>query len=135
MDMRPTTVRVIAPHSQCVGEEMVVDATYGDDVYVVYEGRTLRYRRSQVEVVHVQDLDNVLVVTGAIDGSMWDQLSKALREMFGGWNAVVISGWTGQEGYMSLKFDLWTAAARMAAVVALCEPLGLLVSKPEPKFL
>ena len=134
MDMRPTTVRVIAPQSKYVGVEMIVDATYGDDVYANYEGRTLRYHRSQIEVVHVRDWDNVLVVKGSIDGNVWAQLSRKLKEMFGGWNSVMVSGWTGQDGYMSLKFDFWTASARMAAVVALCEPLGLTVSKPTPQL-
>lgn len=134
MDTRPTTVRVIAPESQYVGKEMVVVATYGDAVYVQHEGLTLCYQRAQVEVVHVRDLDNVLMVAGAINCSVWAHLSLKLREMFGGWNAVLISGWTGQEAFMCVRFEMGTAAARLAAVMEVCAPYGLVVTKPVPKL-
>ncbi len=114
---------------------MAVVVTYGDgDVYVAHEGRTLRCRRSEVEAVYVRDWDNVLIVTGPIDSKLWHTIQSTLQELYGGWNACLSSGWSGENGRMSLRFAVGTAAARLGAVRAICEPHGLTVTKPAPEW-
>ncbi len=132
MDAKPTTIEVIAPGSQYLGARMPVVATYSDCVYVRGEGgKTLHFSRDQVKVVHVKDWDDFLFVEGNIDHGKWCSITVFASKLPG---FVLLGGWTGEQGRMSLKFRLYQASQNLDALWAYARDLGLNAFKPEPTF-
>lgn len=132
MDTQSTTVEVIAPNSQYLGDRFPVEATYGDGVYVRCEGgKTLRFNRSQVKPIHVRDWDNFLLVEGRIDHDKWRAITEFASKLPG---FILLGGWTGEAGRMSLKFQLYQASKNLDALWAHARQLSLNAFKPEPTF-
>ena len=129
--MEPTTIKVIVPTSKYCGQIMPVEATYEDEVFARDEnGHVLRLHRTQVEVVHVQDWDNFLYVDGYITGSAWQAIQTFARNLPD--CLLAGSGWTGEHGHMSIKFQIGTATQNLPALAAFVNDYNLIASKPEP---
>ena len=128
MDSEPTTIRVIAPNDRYLNEVLPVSATNGEYAYADIGGKTLCYHKDQVEVVHVQDFDQFMAITGQINRHTW-QAIKTFAESLPGF--VLLSGWTGDNGSMSLKFDLGCASKYLQAVSQFASQFDVVVSKYE----
>ena len=134
IDIRQTTIEVIDPRSAHIGKQFAVKMSYGHQVFVIDEDnrKTLIFTRDQIKVVHVQDWNNWLIVSGHIITTKWQEIEDAIEAIEG--VDLVTGGWTGREGRMSVRCKMWHASSVIGEVQKAVEKYGLMVTKPEPEF-